>query len=877
MPLSTGDRFGEHFEVTGVLGAGGMGEVYRARDTRLNRDVALKLLPDAFAADADRLARFQREAELLASLNHPNIGQIYGIEEDRGVRALVLELVEGPTLEARIARGPMPPDEVLAVATQLADGLEAAHEAGVIHRDLKPANVKVQHDGSVKVLDFGLAKALDAAPAPRDRHDSSTLSSPGTQVGAIVGTAAYMSPEQARGRAVDRRTDIWAFGAVLFEMLAGRKAFEGDDATGIFAEVLKAEPAWEALPAGVAPAVSAVVRRCLEKEPFQRLRDIADVRMGLHGAFEPPDRPAAGAPPAPASGWARRAVELVAAAALAGLGVWLLQPAAPRPPVRFAIPGTAGMGPFVELSPDGRHVAYLEAGEGGGSRVRLHSLASGEARQVSDTALAGTPLFWSSDSRFVGFGDGRTLRRVDVATGAVEPVCDTPVLNGGAWSGDDVILFGGRDGIMQVAAGGGTPAPVTRVDDARGEITHAEPWFLPDGRHFLYLRASLDSSTGGIYIGRVGLDPAEQDLTRLLAAERPAVYAPSRTSTTGRLFFMQGSRLLAQPFDDARLELAGDPAVVAEDVASYDVRWRSFSVSRTGVIAWRDAPSAYSVSWLDSAGRELESERIDGLDDPRHPRLSPDGRRLALVVAGDVWAFDLHGDRPPNRLTFDESSDAIGSPLWTPDGEGIVYEGDGSLYRVSADGGSPPEPIGPPSHFHGLAWSPDGDLIGVVISGESGDLVELSLSPPDEPRALVRTTANEGTAAALSPDGRWLAYTSDATGRREIWVRGYPGPGPPVRVSHDGGAEPVWARGGRTLYYLDGQTMMAAAVVGTTNGVEFEAPVRLFDGDFRIHERPPSYDVDADGRFVTTRADASPSISVLLNWPEALRSRSDGR
>ncbi len=867
MPLTSGDRFAGHFEVTGVLGAGGMGEVYRARDTRLNRDVALKLLPDAFAADPDRLARFQREAELLASLNHPNIAQIHGIEEDKGVRALVLELVEGPTLAGRIARGPMPPDEVLAIATQLADGLEAAHEAGVVHRDLKPANVKVQHDGIVKVLDFGLAKALEAA-APGDPSDPSTWSSADTGVGVIVGTAAYMSPEQARGRAVDRRTDIWAFGAVLFEMLTGRKAFEADDATGIFAEVLKAEPAWDTLPGGVAPAVSAVLRRCLKKEPFQRMRDIADVRMGLHGAFEDRERPAAGASAGRASAWARRALELAGVAAVAGLGVWLLQPAAPRQPVRFAVQAAAGMGPFVELSPDGGHLAYLEADESGGSRVRLHSLASGDARQVSDTARAGTPLFWSPDSRFVGFADGRTLRRVDVATGVVAPVCDTPVFNGGTWSGD-VILFGGRDGIMQVPAGGGTPVPLTTVDDARGEITHAAPWFLPDDRHFLYLRASLDSSTGGIYIGRVGVEPAAQEPTRLLATERPAVYAPSRDSTTGQLFFMQGSRLLAQPFDAARLELAGDPTVVAEDVGSSDVRWRSFSVSRTGIIAWRDAPSAYSVLWLDPAGRELEPERIGGLDDPRHPRLSPDGLRLALVVAGDIWVLDLHGDRPPIRLTFDESSDAIGSPLWTPDGEGIVYEGDGSLYRVSADGGSPPEPIGPPGHFHALAWSPGGDLIGVAISGESGDLVEFSLSPAAEPRALVRTAANEGTAAALSPDGRWLAYTSDATGQREIWVRGYPGPAASVRVSNDGGAEPVWARDGRTLYYLDGRTMMATTV-DTSNGFEFDRPVRLFHGDFQTYERPPSYDVAADGRFVATRSDTNPSISVLLNWPAAI-------
>ena len=875
MPLTVGDRFARHFEVAGVLGAGGMGEVYRARDTRLNRDVALKLLPDAFAANADRLARFQREAELLASLNHPNIAQIYGIEEDGGVRALVLELVEGSTLEARIARGAMPPDEALAIATQLADGLEAAHEAGVVHRDLKPANVKVQHDGTVKVLDFGLAKALEAA-APGNRHDPSTWSSADTGVGVVVGTAAYMSPEQARGRAVDRRTDVWAFGAVLFEMLTGRRAFEGDGAAGILAEVLKAEPAWQTLPADVPPVVSAVLRRCLEKEPFERMRDIADVRMGLRGAFEDADRPAAGASALGASGWARRALELVGAAVVAGLGVWLLQPAAPRQPVQFAIQGAPGLGSFAELSPDGGQLAYLEAGEAGESRVLIHSLASGEARQVSDSARAGTPLFWSADSRFVGFADGRTLRRVDVATGEAEPVCDTPVFNGGAWSGDGVILFGGRDGIMQVAAGGGTPTALTTVDGARGEFTHAAPWFLPDGRHFLYLRASLDSSTGGIYVGAVGLEPAAQEPTRLLATERPAVYARPPDSATGRLFFTQGRRLLAQPFDDTRLELVGEPTVVAEDVGSDDVRWRSFSVSETGIIAWRDAASAHSVLWLDRTGRELEAERIDDLDDPRYPRLSPEGGRLALVVAGDLWVFDLHGSRPAIRLTFDESSDAIGSPLWTPDGTAIVYEGDGSLFRVSAAGGSPPEPVGVEGHLHGHDWSPDGKLIAVEISGESGDLVEFSPLAEEEPRPLVRTAASEGMGAAMSPDGRWLAYTSDATGRREIWVRPYRGPGPPVRVSHDGGAEPRWARDGGTLHYLDGQTMMEARVE-TSNGFEFEAPGRLFDGGFQAYQRPPSYDVAADGSFVTTRSGVDPSISVLLNWPEALRSRSDGR
>ena len=495
---------------------------------------------------------------------------------------------------------------------------------------------------------------------------------------------------------------------------------------------------------------------------------------------------------------------------------------------------------------------------------------------MSATARAGTPLFWSPDSRFIAFADGRTLRRVDVGTGVAEPVNDTPVFNGGTWNGDDLILFGGRDGIMQVAAGGGTPSALTAVNDARGEFTHAAPWFLPDGRHFLYLRASLDSSTGGIYVGAVGREPAAQAPDRLLATERPAVYARSRDSTTGQLFFLQGSRLLAQGFDDTRLELAGEPTIVAEDVGSYDVRWRSFSVSDNGIIAWRDAGSAYAVSWLDGAGRERETERIDGLDDPRHPRLSPDEGRLALVVAGDIWVFDLHGDRPAIRLTFDESSDAIGSPLWTPDGAAIVYEGERSLYRVSAAAGSPPEPIiGVEGHFHAHAWSSEGHLIAVAISGESGDLVELAPMEETEPRPLVQTAANEGTAAALSPDGRWLAYTSDATGRREIWVRPYPVPGAPARVSPDGGTEPRWSRDGGTLYYLHGRTMMGAAVE-TSNGFEFEAPVRLFEGDFRTYARPPSYDVAADGRFVTTRSESAPSISVLLNWPATLFSRGGG-
>ena len=741
----------------------------------------------------------------------------------------------------------------------------------MIHRDLKPANVKVRDDGAVKVLDFGLAKALEAGPASGDPHDSPTMATAATQMGVIVGTAAYMSPEQARGRPVDRRTDVWAFGAVVYEMLTGGKAFEGDDVTGILAEVIKSEPAWGSLSAEVPRAVSGVLRRCLAKDPGDRLRDIADVRLGLLGALEDPARPAADAKTGPAAGRHRRAAELAVAAMLAavaaGLGVRSLpepEPPVP-PPVRFTIPASPNVGPIVELSPDGRYLAYLESDESREPHLRVHSFASGDARPLAGTEAVGTPPFWSPDGRFVAFSDGSTLKRVDVAEGVVESVCDAPGFLGGSWNDNDVIVFGGRTGIMQVSAAGGTPAPVTTLDETRGDIGHAAPRFLPDGRHFIYLRVSTDQSISGVYIGALGVDPAEQDPTRLVAAGLTAAYAAPPASTwAGRLFFMEDRRLLAQPFDHTRLQLAGSPTVVAEDVGSFSL-WASFSVSRTGTVAWRGADTAGSVRWVEPTGDEWTPGAIRDLNAPRNPRLSPDGRRLALVVDGDLWVFDLEG-RPPIRLTFDDFSTA--APVWTPDGSRIVYEVDGGLAWVSADGGSPPEPAGPRGHFHAHAWSPSGNLIAVDM--QASRLVELAPGTDAEPRPLDQSRAGEGISAALSPDGRWLAYVSNVTGQWEIWVRAYPGPGAPARISPNGGSEPLWARDGRTLYYVEGRALMAVTV-DTSTGLEFGAPVRLFEDDFRQYQQPPSYDVAADGRFVTIRSDATPPISVLLNWSGLFR------
>ena len=883
MSLTVGDRFAGHFEVTAVLGAGGMGEVYRARDTRLNRAVALKILPDAFAADPDRLARFQREAELLASLNHPNIAQIHGIEEEEdGTRALVLELVEGPTLEERIADGPLSLDDALEIAKQIADALEAAHEAGVVHRDLKPANVKMREDGTVKVLDFGLAKALDAGSGPGDPHTSPTLATAATRMGFIVGTAAYMSPEQARGRAVDRRTDVWAFGAVLFEMLTGRRAFAGDDVTGILAEVIKTEPAWATLSVDVPPAVSGVLRRCLQKDPKDRMRDIGDVRLGLLGGFEDPARsvtappPADGAPTGTGGGWKRYWVGLagaavVIAAVAVGPAVWIVPPPAPSVafPVRFSIPAAPNMVPFVELSPDGRHLAYLESDEGREARLWIHSLESGQARELAAADTSGFTVFWSPDSRFVAFSDAGSLRRIDLASGAVETVCDTPRLFGGSWNADGVIVFGGISGIMQVPAEGGTPVPLTQVDSARGELGHVAPRFLPDGRHFLYLRASSDSTVSGLYVGSLDVDPAEQNPDRLVATRQNGTLAPSAgPAAPGQLLLLQGDRLLAQPFDEQRLDLAGDPTVVTEGVGAYDV-FAAFSVSRNGVLAFRGAEATRSVLWIEPTGQESGATGMGGLDDPENPRLSPDGRRLALVVDDDIWVFDLEG-RPPIRLTFDEGDAA--SPLWTPDGAHIVYEGDGSLYSVAADSAGQPERVGPRGHYHAHAWAPNGNLIAASISGEQVRLVEFATAADSEARDIFPSPANEGFSAALSPDGRWLAYTSDATGSLEVWVRPYAGPGAPVRVSPAGGTEPVWARDGAALYYVQGRRTLMRVAVEASNRFEFAAAVRLLEADFPVFEQPPSYDVAPDGRFVTVRNDSNPPVSVILNWPALLPS-----
>jgi Tol biopolymer transport system component len=888
-----------------------MGEVYRGRDARLKRDVALKILPASFAADADRLARFEREAQALAALNHPNIAAIYGFEEgtgeSAGERALVLELVEGETLAERIARGRIPSAEALTMARQIASALEAAHEQGIVHRDLKPANIKITPDGVVKVLDFGLAKLTgppEAGPYGADvgagvsrpasgsslaptiaASMSPTMASPAltTGAGVLLGTAAYMSPEQARGKTADKRADIWAFGVVLYEMLTGTRAFGGDSVTETAGAVIHKELDLSAVPADLPPSARTVLRRCLQKDPTQRIRDMGDARLALEGAFAPDSQTPVGPP---GLSTRRRVLEIAAAAivvALAtGAAVWLLtRPEPPsRVPVRVNVDPPDRMGPFLALSPDGRNIAFVAADSNSAPRLWVHSLETGEARVLMNAGIVRHPPFWSPDGRWLAFSSDGKLRRIAVDGGPAEVLCDTGNLIGGTWTSSNVILFAdtSKAGIMQVPASGGTPVQRTRVDKTRGEFLHGLPWALPDGRHFLYLRGG-SPNIAGVYVGSIDTEPAAQDVTRLIAVQHGVAYATARDgSPVGHLLFLRDRLLMAQPFDEGRLELRDEPATIAEQTGAFEIVG-SFAVSANGTLAFLRASSETgSLVWVGRDGQPAATIAAN-LKATAYPRLSPDGRSLAVVVAGDVWRYELDG-RPPIKLTFNGSNF---SPLWTPDGQRIVSEvgGQNPLVAVPADGSGGTEPVSPKGHFHPHGWSAGGKEIIAVRVGQSGqpadtkeDVVRFAPHADSEVQTVVATPASEGVGGWLSPDGRWLAYTSDSTGRLEVWVRPFPGPGAAVRVSSNGGIEPVWARNGKELYYLEGRNMMSVAVDAGA-AFNFKPAMRLFESTYTRDQQPPSYDVAADGRFVMIKPDSSGKIpiTVILNWQERLSAR----
>ena len=881
--LTPGDRLGP-YEISGLLGAGGMGRVYRARDTTLGRDVALKILPDSLLGDPDRGVRFEREARLLASLNHPNIGSIYGVQESDPstssgltVKALVLELVEGETLADRIAvqgqgTGPrrgMSIDDVVSVASQVIEGIEAAHAHGIVHRDLKPANIKITPEGRVKVLDFGLARAVGRTASGPQTADSPTVTVGGTQNGVLLGTAPYMSPEQARGRVVDKRTDIWAFGCVLYEMVTGMQAFVGDSVAELLANVIKTEPDWTALPADTPAALRLCLRRCLQKEPRQRFHDIADVRLAMEGAFEPPagdsDLSRRGRPPYARVAYAGWAIALIAIAAALAIAV--------RPPVapaevsetRLEISTPPAADPLsLAISPDGRSVVF-QAGQDP-PRLWLRPLGSQEARPLAGTDGAQYP-FWSPDNQSVAFTADGVLKRIDLAAGLVRTLANRPAA-GGTWSADGTILIGSVIGpLYSVQADSGTVTEATKP--LRGQNSHRWPQFLPDGRGFLLFTLGT-SDVRGVYRGSM----ADKNVQRV--SDRESGF---RIMPPDHVLFARQGALWARRLSSDSTTLEGELLPVAPSVLVSQgfFGYSAFSSSSTGSIAYRASAGERQLVWLDRNGRPVGT--VGQADDGQMTlyQLSHDGRVAAVTRTIDgntnVWLVDTQRG-VPRRLTFDVADNDV---ILSPDGTRVVHQangnGDGSVvYERRSDGTGGEIPLLEESvneWHHPLDWSGDGRHIVYGVETTTGlDLRALPLSGDRTGFDVARTSFAELN-ARFSPDSRWIAYQSTETGQNEIYLQPFPGAGPKLQVSVGGGRLPRWRRDGGELFYLaPDRRLMAVSVSQSGSGLSTEPPRALF-----TLSTATRYEPSPDGqRFLVAAvvSEASP-ITVILNWKPPTR------
>jgi serine/threonine protein kinase/Tol biopolymer transport system component len=878
MALTKGSRLGP-FEIVSPVGAGGMGEVWRATDGRLQRDVALKMLPADVAAHPDRVARFEREARLLAALSHPGIATLFGVEQIDGRSVLVMELAEGEDLAQRLRRGPLPLDEALSIARQVAEALEAAHEKGIVHRDLKPANVKVTPDGRVKVLDFGLARAWTDEGAGPDRSEAPTLADTRTTAGLIVGTAAYMSPEQARGRAVDRRTDVWAFGALLFEMLTGRRLFAGETLSDTLAAVLERDIDWSALPAATPPSVRRVLSRCLVRDPRQRLHDVADARIELEDRSEVAAEKTGARRPsllARAAPWAVAAAAVVLGALAFLRGRTSVPPSPPRVHFTVSPPAAGSFESYPALSPDGRRLAYVLLPENGPSSLWLHSLERGTARELPGTENADEP-FWSPDGRSVAFFAGGELRKIDVTSGAVQSLCTVPDPRGGTWGSRGDILFatGAASGLRRVRAAGGPVEVLTTVDNARGEQGHKFPWFLPDGRHYVF--SILGSAEAvGIYFG----DTAGGAYRKLTSDLSRAAYDPH-----GDLLFLRERTLLAQRLDAVRGALEGDPSPVAASGVGRDVQFGVASWFSAGAAAVAFRPGAVQESrlvWVDRRGGAVGE--VTGPGAYMEPALSRDGSRVVAEVVSpdlsriDLWTFEASGRDQGRRLPLDANT--AFAPRWSPDGKWIAYRArgggarGGTLARRAASGAGREEVLvaGGPERFPN-DWSPDGRVLLFEQYGEftGGDLWTLDAEPPHATRPVLEGPSDE-THAAFSPDGRLFAYTSDETGLPQVFVQTFPPSGAKWQVSAAGGDEAAWRADGREIYFVGLDRVLYAVAVRSLEPLVAGAPEPLFR--LRIPRIAATggvqYAPAPDGRrFLVDRLEsdeASSRIDVILNW-----------
>jgi serine/threonine-protein kinase len=891
--------------VTALIGEGGMGKVWRARHTALNRDDALKVLPEALASDPDRLARFRREAQLLASLNHPNIAHVHGLEQVGDVQALVMELVEGPTLADRIGHGPLPIDETLALARQIASALAAAHEQGIVHRDLKPSNIKVRPDGTVKVLDFGLAKALDTGAATgRDASLSPTITSPAmmTGIGVLLGTAAYMSPEQAKGKPADKRSDIWAFGCVLYEMLTGRRAFDGEDVADTIAAVLRGQPDWAAMPSALPKPIRLVTQRCLEKDRKRRIADMATVVFLLDEQSELVDSVA----PVPVSFlWNRRRVRAKSVAAVvltaiasAGAAWVMLRPVPLKTqPVRFVIAARSEDGPLpglersVAISPDGTQIVYVS----NSSQLLRRAIDRLELVPLPGTVGATSPFF-SPDGQWVGFFSQSELKKVSLSGGAPVTVCRiTGLARGASWGSDGTIVFATNDpttGLLTVPASGGNPQVLTKVDRLNDQADHVFPVVLPGGRYLLF---SVVPQGGRLSNEGVELriyDRTTGESKTLMKGAGTAQYVPP-----GYLVYATGTSVTAAPFNLKTGAITGDAVPVVDQVSGGQGVGSQFAVSDTGTLVFLPVNAASgpvstprSVVWVDRNGQEHPTSWP--VRSYTYPRLSPDGSRVAFDIRDqdlDIWIGDLARESL-TRLTFDPAADFY--PVWTPDSRSIIFyssrDRSGSVYRQAADGTGSVErltttPTGP--HYpHSI--SPDGkDVLFQENTQDTRiDLALLRLAPTPTTAPLIRSPFAE-TNGEISPDGRWIAYQSNESGREEIYVR----PFPDVdhgrwQVSTEGGTRPLWARSGRELFYLDREGLLTSVNVQSQPTFTASKPVRLLKtryfagfGGAGQAVAGRTYDVSADGKLFLMLKDAQREegtpggFVVMTNWAEQLK------
>jgi len=874
--LTPGSRIGP-YEIGAQIGVGGMGEVYRATDTNLSRHVAIKVLPASMATDADRLGRFDREAKTLAALSHPNIAAIYGLERFDGQTALVMELVPGPTLAERIAEDRIRVDEALAIAKQVAEALEAAHEQGIIHRDLKPANVKLRSDGRVKVLDFGLAKVLEPSRASSPRASMSpTITTPAmTEAGMILGTAAYMSPEQARGKVVDARADVWAFGCVLYEMLTGQRAFVGEDVNDMLAAVLRSEPDWELLPTSVPLRIKDLLRCCLEKDVKNRRRDVRDLRIEieqvLKGTQERPPVPADQPPRIGRLAWIVLAVALAAAAGTLALA-WAFRPTSEAPEMRVQIntPGTALPMHFA-LSPNGRYLVFV-AGEDRPERLWLRPLDVVEAQPMPQTEGAQFP-FWSADSRSIGFFASGKLYRIDIKGGPPQALADAPNPRGGTWNADGVIVFAPLPGgpLMRTAASGADPEAVTML--VPGQVGHRFPQFLPDGRRFLF-NALGDAEREGIYLGALdGGDPK-----RLTTSDTVGRYLePSRVA------YERAGTLVARRLDLDREELTGDPETLATPIGVDPSSTPGFSVSSEGRVAYRaSAADRRQLAWYDRSGKLLTTISEPDANDLRDPELAPDGRRVAVdrTVQGnrDIWLMDAERSGRI-RFTFDGAVDA--GPIWSPDATKIAFlsarKGKSDLYVRPSNSGTTEELLlETPNDKWTQDWSRDGRyLLYREQDPKTGfDLKALAMTGSERTTIPVANTRFEERYGQFSPDGRWVAYATDESGQFEIVVQAFPHATEKWPVSTGGGSQPRWRADGKELYFIasDG-TLMATSIIASGSRLEVGAPAVLFQARFQggstANPAKHQYAVSRDGRFLINRPTEDTTLSpitLILNW-----------